>query len=71
MVPDPRYTVLGLEYFCFDSDSMWSAPDAELVVALGTHELAILAAGPGKRRWLTELSSAERAAYPVYDGDYR
>ena len=41
MVPDPRYTVLGLEYFCFDSDSMWNAPDADLI-AMGTRELAKL-----------------------------
>jgi protoporphyrinogen oxidase len=23
MVPDPRFTMLGLEYFCFEGDSLW------------------------------------------------
>jgi len=26
MVPDPATTSLGLEYFCFDSDPIWSQP---------------------------------------------
>jgi protoporphyrinogen oxidase len=69
MVPDPRYTVLGLEYFCFDSDSMWSAPDADLV-ALGTRELAKL--GLSKQAKVVDGTVVrQRAAYPVYDGDYR
>ncbi len=69
MVPDPRYTVLGLEYFCFDSDSMWSSPDADLVV-LGTRELAKL--GLSKQAQVVDGTVVrQRAAYPVYDGDYR
>ena len=69
MVPDPRYTVLGLEYFCFDSDSMWSSPDADLV-ALGTRELAKL--GLSKQAQVVDGTVVrQRAAYPVYDGDYR
>ena len=69
MVPDPRYTVLGLEYFCFDSDSMWSSPDADLV-ALGTRELAKL--GLSKQAKVVDGTVVrQRAAYPVYDGDYR
>jgi protoporphyrinogen oxidase len=69
MVPDPRYTVLGLEYFCFDSDSMWHAPDNELV-ALGTRELAKL--GLSKHAQVVDGTVVrQRAAYPVYDGDYR
>jgi protoporphyrinogen oxidase len=69
MVPDPRYTVLGLEYFCFDSDSMWRAPDAELV-ALGTCELAKL--GLAKQAQVVDGTVVrQRAAYPVYDGVYR
>jgi len=69
MVPDSRYTVLGLEYFCFDSDSMWSAPDADLV-ALGTREIAKL--GLAKEAQVVDGTVVrQRAAYPVYDGDYR
>ena len=35
LVPDPSKTSLGLEYFCFEGDDIWTMPDAELV-ALGT-----------------------------------
>src|SRR5260370_3896767 len=41
MVPDPRFTMLGLEYFCFESDAMWSASDGELI-AMAKNELAML-----------------------------
>jgi protoporphyrinogen oxidase len=69
MVPDPRYTVLGLEYFCFDSDSMWNAPDADLV-AQGTRELASL--GLSREAQVVDGTVVrQRAAYPVYDGEYR
>jgi protoporphyrinogen oxidase len=69
MVPDARYTVLGLEYFCFDSDSMWNAPDAD-VVALGTRELAKL--GLARETQVVDATVVrQRAAYPVYDGEYR
>jgi protoporphyrinogen oxidase len=69
MVPDPRYTVLGLEYFCFDSDSMWNAPDAELI-SLGARELAQLGLGDGSKV-VDGTVVRQRAAYPVYDGQYR
>jgi protoporphyrinogen oxidase len=69
MVPDPRYTVLGLEYFCFDSDSMWSKPDAELI-SLGARELAQLGLG-GESKVVDGTVVRQRAAYPVYDGQYR
>jgi protoporphyrinogen oxidase len=38
MVPDQRFTVLGLEYFCFDSDSMWTGvtPFQWTVLGCGT-----------------------------------
>ena len=69
MVPDQRYTVLGLEYFCFDSDSMWSAPDAELV-AQGRREIARLGLAK-ESRVIDGTVVRQRAAYPVYDGEYR
>jgi hypothetical protein len=30
MVPDPEKTCLGLEYFCFEGDSLWNMPDDQL-----------------------------------------
>ena len=39
MVPDPTKTCLGLEYFCFEGDGLWSMKDAELI-ELGRRELS-------------------------------
>ena len=41
MVPEPGKSCLGLEYFCFEGDDLWSRTDPELV-ALGTEELSTL-----------------------------
>ncbi|HEX7774800.1 MAG TPA: NAD(P)/FAD-dependent oxidoreductase, partial [Pyrinomonadaceae bacterium] len=41
MVPDPGKTCLGLEYFCFEGDGLWTMSDAELI-ELGKKELGIL-----------------------------
>ncbi len=69
MVPDQRYTVLGLEYFCFDSDSMWNTPDPSLV-AMGARELAHLGLSD-EAKVIDGTVVRQRAAYPVYDADYR
>ena len=47
MVPDPETTCIGLEYFCFEGDDLWSAADEDLV-ELAAAELEIL--GLGERR---------------------
>ena len=68
MVPDPAMTCYGLEYFCFENDDVWSAPDTELV-DLGTRELAAIGlARPGDI--LDGCVVRQRKAYPVYDDDY-
>jgi protoporphyrinogen oxidase len=69
MVPDPRRTSLGLEYFVQEDDELWSAPDEELI-ELGKRECETLG-----------LSRADEVvdgcvirmpkAYPVYDGSYQ
>lgn len=68
MVPDPSKTCLGLEYFCFEGDGLWTMPDDELI-ALGTRELGLLG--------LIDTADVEDGAvvrmpkaYPVYDGVY-
>ena len=38
MVPDANHTCLGLEYFCFEGDDLWTMPDDELI-ELGKKEL--------------------------------
>jgi protoporphyrinogen oxidase len=61
----PGRTCLGLEYFVFEGDDLWSLPDAELV-ALGTRELAALGLVPPGA---VEAGYVVRMpkAYPVYD----
>ncbi|MBI2833500.1 MAG: NAD(P)/FAD-dependent oxidoreductase [Acidobacteria bacterium] len=68
MVPDPRQTCLGLEYFCFEGDGLWSMRDADLI-DLATRELtAIGLARPDKVIDGTVVRMPK--AYPVYDEGY-
>ncbi len=69
MVPDPRFTLVGLEYFCSDGDEDWAAKDDHLI-ALASHELAAL--GLAKQSQVVDGTVVrQRAAYPVYDRDYQ
>jgi len=69
MVPDPSKTVLGMEYFCFQGDHIWSQSDDELI-AFATRELESLGlAGGAKVTDGTVLRVPE--AYPTYDATYR
>ncbi len=68
MVPDPSVACVGLEYFCFEGDGLWSSSNDDLV-ALATKELAIL----GLTRAEDVIGGAvvrQEKAYPVYDDDY-
>jgi len=69
MVPDPRYTVLGMEYFCTENDGVWSASDAQLIERAKS-ELAIL--GLAAKCKVVDGSVVRQAkAYPLYDHEYR
>ena len=46
MVPDPDTACVGLEYFCFEGDDLWTMSDDDLV-ALATRELEQLGLAPG------------------------
>ena len=68
MVPDPRSACVGLEYFCFAGDDLWTMDDAALV-ALATRELEQLGlAAPGRVRDGHVVRVPK--AYPMYDVDY-
>jgi protoporphyrinogen oxidase len=68
MVPDPTMACYGLEYFCFENDDLWCAPDAELI-DLGRRELASI--GLAKAEDVVDgCVVRQRKAYPVYDDDY-
>lgn len=68
MVPDADRTCVGLEYFCFEGDDLWTATDADLV-ARATQELAAIGLAPAER---VETGHVVRVpkAYPIYDADY-
>jgi len=68
MVPDPKWTCLGLEYFCTVGDDLWGMSDADLV-ALARRELAQIGLGdPANVRRGVVVRAPK--AYPVYDEGY-
>jgi protoporphyrinogen oxidase len=69
MVPEPGRTCLGLEYFCFEGDELWTSSDSELI-ALATRELGQLALALGARVVDGTVIRMPKA-YPVYDAEYR
>ncbi len=68
MVPDPETSCLGLEYFCFEGDSLWSSSDEDLIER-GKREIGQLElADPAD---VTDGAVVRmRKAYPIYDRDY-
>jgi protoporphyrinogen oxidase len=69
MVPDPNKTCLGLEYFCFEGDRLWTMPDNALI-DLAKKELQLLGLVNEKD---VEDGTVVRMpkAYPIYDSTYR
>ncbi|MGZ8300396.1 MAG: FAD-dependent oxidoreductase, partial [Rhodoplanes sp.] len=65
----PGMSCLGLEYFCFEGDGLWSAPDTELI-ALAKKEIAKI--GLIAESDVTDACVVRQPkAYPVYDENYR
>jgi protoporphyrinogen oxidase len=68
MVP-AGMTCLGLEYFCFEGDGLWSAADSDLI-ALAKREAAQV--GLISTDDVVDASVVRQPkAYPVYDEEYR
>ena len=68
MVPDQTKTCLGLEYFCFNGDGLWSLSDIDLV-ELGKAELQKL--GIISSDLVVDGTVVRMPkAYPVYDDTY-
>jgi protoporphyrinogen oxidase len=68
MVPDPTKTSVGMEYFCFAGDEMWSMDD-EALVELARAELQRIGLAPAEvveRGWVVRVPGA----YPIYDERY-
>ena len=68
MVPDPNLACVGLEYFCFEGDNLWSSSDADLV-ELARKEMAILGLCKPEEVVGGAVVRQEKA-YPVYDDSY-
>jgi protoporphyrinogen oxidase len=68
MVPDPGKACVGMEYFCFAGDDLWTMGDGDLV-ELAANELERLRLAPRSK---VERGYAIRVpkAYPIYDADY-
>ena len=68
MIPDPDKSCLGLEYFCFEGDELWTMKDQDLIELGKTeiHKLGLV------DRDLIEDGTVVRMpkAYPVYDHGY-
>jgi protoporphyrinogen oxidase len=69
MIARKGTTCLGLEYFCFEGDGLWSMPDADLV-DLGKRELQQLGLLKGCKVTGGSVVRVEKA-YPVYDPGYQ
>ncbi len=68
MIADGVSTCLGLEYFCFEGDGLWAAPDKELI-ALAKREIGQI--GLMDPDDVTDACVVRQAkAYPVYDDAY-
>ncbi|HVR90162.1 MAG TPA: NAD(P)/FAD-dependent oxidoreductase [Novosphingobium sp.] len=68
MVPDEGVACVGLEYFCFEGDGLWSMSDDDLV-ALATREMAVLGLVSAEQV-IGGVVVRQEKAYPVYDEDY-
>jgi protoporphyrinogen oxidase len=68
MVPDAASTCLGLEYFCFEGDGLWTSADEDLI-ALAKDEIGRI--GLMKAEEITDACVVrQKKAYPVYDETY-
>jgi protoporphyrinogen oxidase len=68
MVPDPDTACVGMEYFCFKGDDLWSMDDDDLV-ALASRELEALGLAKAekvRRGYVVRVPKA----YPMYDAEY-
>jgi protoporphyrinogen oxidase len=70
MVPRDGVTCLGLEYFCFESDELWSRKDEELV-AFAREELFRTGLVPPGTKVHDAAVVRMRKTYPMYDAGYR
>lgn len=69
MIGRPGTTCLGLEYFCFEGDGLWTMSD-DALVALGKAELETLGLVQASQVREGAVVRVEKA-YPIYDPGYQ
>ena len=69
MIPNATQSTLGLEYFCFENDGLWTSSDADLI-ALATKELCQIGLVT-KDDIRDGCVVRQKKAYPVYDATYK
>lgn len=69
MVPDPSLTSLGMEYFCFEGDGLWTATDYDLakLAIKEAVQIGLIKEGEVKDAFVVRMPKA----YPIYDQDYQ
>jgi protoporphyrinogen oxidase len=68
MVPDPKKTSVGMEYFCNEGDRIWTMSDEKLI-DLAARELSEV--GLAKTRDVIDgVVVRQPKAYPIYDHEY-
>ncbi len=70
MVPVEGHTCLGLEYFCFEGDGLWTSKDADLVELAKKEFLSLELTRPDVKVVDGAVIRMPKA-YPIYDGEYR
>ena len=69
MVPDPNTTCLGMEYFCFEGDGLWTSSDEQLVELARRELVTLKMCQPEEVAWGVVVRQPK--AYPVYDDTYK
>ena len=68
MVPNPKMTTLGLEYFCFDTDDIWKKDNEELIEM--AKEEAVKLKFAAREQIIDGLVIRSPKTYPIYDEGY-
>src|SRR5260370_36702592 len=68
MVPDQSKPCVGLEYFCFEGDGLWTSPDEALIERARTELAQLGICSPADV--FDGVVVRQRKAYPVYDDAY-
>jgi protoporphyrinogen oxidase len=68
MVPNDTDASIGMEYFCFEGDELWTMADDDLV-AMATRELQQLGLAKAEKVKMGFVVRVHKA-YPMYDAEY-